>query len=198
MAYVKKTLADLKQSLADRHDGGTLPTDSATLTFWTRLLNKGVAYCTDRLRLLKEATVTVSSGSGSLPDDFIVMNKVYDADENEYYMVDPDNVSSRISSAYWITGNHQDGFTLKTDDDDTFTIEYAFRPAEMTSDSDECIIPDPEAVVAYAYAYLRKSETDPLEDAESALRECDSRLAEVQDAYGLNNNLYGFSLQSNS
>ncbi len=51
-----------------------------------------------------------------------------------------------------------------------------------------------EAVVAYAYAFLRKAETDPIGDADAALKECDTRLAEIQDAYLMNNNFQGFIL----
>jgi hypothetical protein len=47
--------------------------------------------------------------------------------------------------------------------------------------------------VAYAYGMLRKSETDPIEDADSALQECDSRLLEIQSAQNLNNNFTGFT-----
>ena len=81
MAYTKKTLADLLQGIADRHDSGVLPTSSADLSFWTRLLNKGQAYCADRLRLEKNTSLTTVSGTIALPDDFLVINRVFDDDE---------------------------------------------------------------------------------------------------------------------
>jgi hypothetical protein len=109
------------------------------------------------------------------------------------YQVDKDRKEDQISGTYWITGNHTDGFSLNTYEDDTYIVYYSFKPSPLSGDSDVCIIPDPEAVVAYAYGMLRKSETDPIEDADSALQECDSRLLEIQSAQNLNNNFTGFT-----
>lgn len=199
MTYAKKTLSDLKQSLADRHDSGTLPTDTPTLTFWTRLLNRGVAYCVDRLRLVKSTSLTTSSGTIALPDDFIIIDQVLNDEDAPLSQIDQTDSKLLDGGLYfWITGNHDTGFYLNTYDDDTYTVYYSYRPADMSNDSDECVIPDPEAVVAYAYAYLRKSETDPIGDADSALQECDNRLAELQSANTINNNFTGFTLQDNA
>jgi hypothetical protein len=191
MPYAKKTLADLKQSLADRHDSGTLPTASATLSFWVRLLNRGVNYCADKLRLEKKKDYTTASGTIVLDDDFLVVNSVF-LDDSAYAQVDANDKEQQSGTVYWITGNHVDGFYLNTPTDDTFTVYYSFKPVEMAADVDECIIPDPEAVVAYAYSFLRRSETDPIGDAEQALQECDARLSELQDAKGINENFTGF------
>jgi hypothetical protein len=190
--YTKKTLADLEQSLADRHDSGILPTSSTTLSFWMRLLNRGQAYCMDRLRLLKSTTLTTVSGTIALPDDFITISRVYDSSNNELAQVDQDDIPCHVAGTFWITGNHFDDFKLNTTEDKAYTVEYTFRPAEMVNNTDECIIPDPEAVVAYAYGMLRKSETDPIEDADKSLQECDSRLVELQSASNVNNNFTGF------
>ncbi len=194
MAYTKKNLGNLKQDLADRHDSGVLPTDSATLTFWTRLLNKGQAYCADRLRINKSTSLTTVSGTIALPDDFLIINRIFDASNNELTMVGQDDNANQTGFVYWITGNHFDGFALNTPTNAAYTVEYFFKPAEMSLDADVCIIPDPEAVVAYAYAMLRRSETDPIGDADSSMRECDSRLAEIQDALSINSNFTGFVL----
>ena len=194
MPYTKKTLADLKQSLADRHDAGVLPTSSVTLSYWTRMLNRGIAYCTDKLRLMKSTSLTTSSGTIALPDDFLVINRVFDAQNNELSQVAQDDNAMQTGWVYWISGNHTDGFALNTPTDATYTVEYSFKPAELSSDNDVCIIPDPEAVVAYAYAFLRRAETDPIGDADKALQECDSRLVEIQDTYSINNNFQGFVL----
>jgi hypothetical protein len=193
MTYAKATLATLKQSLADRHDGGVLPTSSAILTFWTRLLNRGIEYCADRLRLEKSASLTTTSGSVALPDDFLVINNVYNDEDTLLYQVDKDAVNSQVDLTYWITGNHADGFTLNVATDDTFTVYYSFKPSPLSSDSDVCIIPDPEAVVSMAYSLLRKSETDPIEDADSAMQECDSRIMEMISANNINSNFTGFT-----
>lgn len=193
MAYTKSTLADLRQSLADRHDSGVLPTDSATLSFWDRLFNKGSRYCSDKLRLTKSTSLTTVSGTIALPDDFIVIDKVF-LGEQEYAQVSSEDPTEQKGLVFWITGNHFDGFSLNTPEDETYDVKYAFRPAPMVNTTDVCVIPDPEAVVAYAYSFLRKSETDPIGDAESALQECDNRLAELQDSKLINDAFPGFTL----
>jgi len=194
MAYVKKTLADLKQSLADRHDSGTLPTASATIAFWRRLLNRGQVYCTDKLRLEKEITLTTVSGVIDLPDDFIMILRIFDGDRNETFQVDKDSEVTQVGNKYWITGNQFDGFVLNTPSDTEYTVHYAFRPAEMTNENDVCIIPDPEAVVAYAYSMLRRSETDPIGDADLSMQECIDRLAEVQSVDNINDKFEGLTI----
>jgi hypothetical protein len=193
MPYTRKTLTDCLQSLADRHESnGTLPTSSTVISFWTRLLNKGVAYCADKLRLTKSTSLTTASGSVALPDDFLIRDSVFLGDQ-EYLQVDPQDEAQHVGTAYWITGNQTDGFFLNTVDDDTFTVNYSFKPAEMVSGTDKCIIPDPEAVVAYAYAMLRKTESDPFEDADRALQECDARLKEITSASSINSNGINFN-----
>jgi hypothetical protein len=191
--YTKKTLTDCLQSLADRHESnGVLPTSSATLSFWTRWLNKGVAYCADKLRLTKTTSLTTVSGSIALPDDFLIRESVFLGDQ-EYTQVDPTDEAQHIGMTYWITGNQTDGFTLNTLNDDTFTVNYGFKPEEMSSGTDECIIPDIEAPVSYTYAFIRKAESDPFEDADKALEECDTRLKEIQSSNAINNDAIKFT-----
>lgn len=192
--YTKKTLLDLQQGLSDRHDSGVLPASSAVITYWNRLLNRGQVYCTNYLKLEKNASVTVTSGVGSMPDDFINATRIY-LDDVEQVQVDKDAVTSQTGQTYWITGNHFDGFKLNSVTDGTYTVYYAFRPAEMVNTTDVCIIPDPEAVVAFAYGMLRKSETDPIEDADASLQECDKRLRGVASEMNNNNNFTGFSYE---
>lgn len=194
MPYTKKTLADLKQSLADRHDSGTLPTDSATLTLWTRLFNRGQAYCADKLKIITSTSLTTVSGTIALPDNFIAIDSVVDANGDKLFRIDQTQSVEASGNCFWITGNHDTGFYLNTPNDETYTVYYSYRPAEMSSDSDECIIPDPEAVVAYAYSFLRKSETDPIGDADKALEECDIRIVEMQGVKNINDNFEGFTL----
>lgn len=194
MPFTLKTLADLQQSLADRHDNGTVPANTTILARYTRLLNRGVDYCADRIRLEKETTVTTVSGVGDLPDDFMVINAVFDSSDNEYFMIAVGDVSSRVGRAYWITGNQTDGFVLNATTDDTFTVQYAFRPAPLVNTTDICVIPDIEAPVAYAYAMLRKGESDPFEDADSSLQECDARIREINSANAINTDSLGFEI----
>jgi hypothetical protein len=194
MTYAQATLSTLKQSLADRHDSGVLPTSSVTLTFWTRLLNRGIEYCADRLRLEKSTSLSTTSGSVALPDDFLLINRVFTDDEKELYQIDKDDVATQDNGlAFCITGKHTDGFTFNVATDDTYTIYYTFKPSPLSTDSDVCIIPDPEAVVAYAYGALRRSETDPIEDADKSFQECDARLMELQSAKNVNDNFIGFN-----
>ena len=178
--YTKKTLLDLKQSLADKHDSGILPTSSATLSFWTRLFNAGQDYCASKLRPIKSVSLTTVSGTVALPDDFLFPIRVKDSDNVELPILnreDQDSVgTSAPASCYWIDGNHFDGFTFNTSTDETYTMYYAYKVSEMSSNTDVCIIQDPEAVVFYAYSKLRKSETDPLEDADAAMGECERRI----------------------
>ena len=190
--YTKKTLTELQQSVADRHDSGVIPTSSVTLSFWARLLNRGQAYLADRLRLEKKEDYTTVNGTIALADDFLVIHRVYEGDD-EYTQVDKDDTDHQIGSVYWITGNHYSGFSINTPSDVTVTAYYSFKVAEMVSGTDECIIPDPEAVVAYAYGMLRKSETDPIEDANESLAEADRRLAEMQSVQTINDNFNGLS-----
>lgn len=194
MPFTLKTLADCQQSLADRHDNGTVPANTTILARYTRLINRGIDYCADRMRLEKETTVTVTSGVGDLPDDFILVNAVFDSSDNEYFKIGADDVISRVGRVYWVTGNQVDGFVLNTPTDDTFTVQYAFRPAPLVNTTDVCVIPDIEAPVAYAYAMLRKGESDPFEDAETTLQECDARIKEMNSAYAINTDSLGFQI----
>lgn len=99
---------------------------------------------------------------------------------------------------YWITGNHFDGWSLNTNDDEAYTVWYVFKPAEMSATSDLCIIPDPVAVVCYAYAKLRMAQTDPLEDADKEMGECNRRLDEVISANSVNEGGQSFKLMLNA
>lgn len=193
MAFTKKTLLDCKQSLADRHDNGIIPTNTTILSRYVRLINRGVEYCADIMRLSKPVTVTVVSGVGTLPDDFILANSVFNG-EIEYIKVDPEDETIHAGFCCWITGNQTDGFVLNVPSDGSFTVNYAFRPAPLVSDSDVCIIPDIEAPVAFAYSVLRKGESDPFEDAERSMQECDSRLKEIISASSINTDSIGFTL----
>lgn len=192
--YTQKKLSDCLQGIADRHESeGTLPTSSITLAYWTRLLNRGILYCADRLRLAKPTTLTTSSGIIALPDDFLMIDSVFDGD-TEYFKVDPQDENQHVGTVYWITGNQTDGFNLNTPDDKLFTANYVFKPTPLVGNSDVCIIPDEEAVVAYAYAQIRKGESDPFEDAETALQECDARLKEIQSTAAINSDSIGFEV----
>lgn len=192
MPYTIKTLTDCHQRLADMHDNGVIPTSSVILAKYTRFINDGVAYCADKLRLTKTASLTTSSGSVSLPDDFLIRDSVFVGDQ-EYEQVDPSDIPLHTGYVYWITGNQMDGFKLNVPDDDTFSVTYGFKPAEMVNLTDKCIIPDILAPVAYAYSFIRRSESDPFEDADKSLQECDTRLKEIQSQSAINNVAINFS-----
>jgi len=198
MPYTKPTLADLKVSLADRHDSGTLPTDSATLSKWTRLFNRGVNYCINKLKITKSTSLTTSSGTIALPDDFISIVDVVNASNQYLIQLAPQDSEGATSGdlVFWITGDFASGFYLNTTNDETYTVYYSYRAVPMSSDSDTCPFPDEEAVVAYAYGQLRKSESDPFEDSTNALAECDARLKEIEGDFSNNEKPLRFSVQS--
>lgn len=207
MAYQKKTLSDLKQSLADKISAGVVPSSSATLSYWTRMLNAGQQYCADKLRIEKSVSKTTTGASSSangsvvLPDDFVLVNKVVNSDGITYEQISQEQsaLASYGVNVFWITGNHFDDFYLNTPENNTYTVYYTYRPSEMSSNSDECIIPDPEAVVCYAYSKLRMAQTDPLEDADKEMGECNRRIDEMNSAR-MFNEIGGikFTLQENA
>ena len=197
-AYTKPTLSTLKLSLADRHDGGDIPTDSSTLALWVRLFNRGVEYCIGKLGITKSTSLTTSSGSIALPDDFISIQRVVDSNDSQLTLIAKENSANASGNVYWITGNFVDGFKLNTTDDATYTVYYNYRPAPMSSDSDVCPFPDEEAIVSYAYGMLRKSESDPFEDAGQALGEVEARLREIASDYNTNEKPLGFTLNNNA
>lgn len=200
MAYVVHTLANLKQSLADRHDAGVLPTDSATLAYWIRLLNRAKDYCADRLQLTTSTPLTTVSGTIALPDDFVLVNAVVDSNDLTWTLVTKEKADTVVAGQYWITGDQDTRFSLNipSGSDQTFTVYYTYRPGDMSADADECVIPDSEAVVARAYGMLRMAEFDPAEDADKAIFECDRRLDEIISQRNINDGEQGFTLQQNA
>ncbi len=177
MAFSKTTFNDLKLSLAYRYGETAIPSSGdSNRNFW---LNKAVQYMANKIGLVKKTSLTVSSGSVSLPDDFVSPVKLKDSDDSVFTQVDQEDYDSDVGNTYTIEGNQTDGWTLYASSDGTYTLFYKYRPEDMSSNSDVCVIPDGEAVVAYAYGMLRKSETDPLGDAGSALQEAESRLAKM-------------------
>lgn len=176
MAYSKTTYNQLQLSLAYKYGEDAIPNSgTGPRNHW---LNKAVQYIADRLKMQKEAPVTVTSGVGTLPTDFKAVVLVTDADNVEWVQVNKEDYNSIISPAqvFTIGGDHISGYTLKTKTDGIFTVHYYFHNEDMVNSGDICAIPDGEAVVCYAYAMLRKSETDPLDDAQSNLEEMERRI----------------------
>lgn len=200
MAFTIKTLLDCKQSLADRHEAGTLPTDSATLSYWIRLLNRAKDYCADRIQMTKSTSLTTVSGVIALPDDFIVLNVVADSGGNPWEIITKEKAGLASGNMVWVTGDQDNRFSLNipSGSDQTFTVYYTYRPADMSADADECVIPDSEAVVARAYGMLRMAEFDPAEDADKSLFECDRRLDEIISQRNINDGPQGMTLQPNA
>lgn len=181
MSYTKKTLTNLLQSLADKHDAGVFPTASATVSYWTRILNQAQEYCANKLNLEKSSTLSIASGSVALPDDFKSIKSMINADGEKLTRISSDESELATAQHYWLTGNHFDGFTLHCPQDGDYTVYFTFRVSDMVVGTDICIIPDPEAVTQYAYSRIRKAETDPLEDADQAMAECNRRLEDIID-----------------
>lgn len=182
MAFTKADLADLKQSLADRHDSGVLPTDSTTLAYWIRILNRGKDYCVDKLQISPSAaSVTTTSGTATLSDVFIFPSAVFTSGNVEVPQIKEEESEGRSDLCYWIAGDWKAGFTFNVPSgyDDTYSVHRAAKYEDMSADADICPVSDPEAVVAYAYSMLRKAETDPLDDADAAMAECERRIDEM-------------------
>lgn len=198
MAYAKKTLANLQQSLADKISAGVVPTSSSKVSYWNRMLNEGQNYCADILRLSKSTSLTTVSGTIAMPTDFLLVDDVVNSSDKKLVQINKEDSANTDSGVYWITGNHFDGWSLNTNDDEAYTVWYVFKPAEMSATSDLCIIPDPVAVVCYAYAKLRMAQTDPLEDADKEMGECNRRLDEVISANSVNEGGQSFKLMLNA
>lgn len=198
MAYARPTLATLKQSLADRKEGGELPTDADTLSLWVRTLNRGINYCIERLRISTSTTLTTASGTIALPDDFVLIEAVLDDGGSRLQQISFKDSVEAGGNVYWITGDFDSGFYLNTPEDAAYTVFYVQRPSPLVNDTDTSTFPDTEAIVAYAYGMLRKAESDPFEDSGYALAEADNRLREIQSQYGLNDEEFQVKLQANA
>jgi hypothetical protein len=196
--YSAPTLAELKQSLADRKTGGILPNDAATLSLWIRFFNRGSKYCIERLGIQKSVSLVVSSGVASLPADFVVAEQAVGSNNIPLGLISAQDSDGVAGSYFWITGNMTDGFVFNTPTDGTYTLYYTYRPYKMADDADVCPFPDEEAVVAYAYSMLRRSESDPFEDASLTLAEVDNRLNEIQGQFNLNDGGNQFKLAINA
>jgi hypothetical protein len=179
MVFVKKTLADLLQNIADKHDSGILPTDSATLTYWTRLLNNAQQYCAEYLGLETNTSLTTVSGTIALPDDFKSIIDVVNSSNLKLIKISKDDSDGTGGDVYWITGSQTSGYYLNTASDETYTVYYTYNPAPLVNNTDICIVDDPMAVSLHAYAKIRQAETDPLEDAQTSLGEVERRLRDM-------------------
>jgi hypothetical protein len=195
--YSIKTLADCQQSLADRLTSGKLPTSSVILTFWTRNLNRGKDYCARKLRISTPRSITTTSGKVACGAYFLLVNTVFGSDNKEITQIAEQDSPSAEGNVFWISGNQKDGFyfNVPTGNDDTFTINQAEQFDDMVLGTDKCIIPDEEAIVSYAYSFIRKSQTDPIGDADSALQECDNRLNELLSVKTINDSFDGMTLE---
>lgn len=189
------TLSNLLQFLADKHASGVIPTESQTISFWTRLLNEGQEYCADRLQIEKQDDITTSSYEVALPSDFLsIISLVRKESGEQLKLINASHSENAPAGFFWITGDDVTGRTLHTPSDETFTIHYVINATPMVNNTDVCIIPDPYAVVCYAYAKLRQSETDPIGDAGAHLAECERRLDKIIDQRVANSGGYGFTI----
>lgn len=186
MAYSKPTFGQILLSLSYRYGENAVP--SAGIDNRKYWVNRGIEFCAEQLDLKKSVAVTVASGvadlsvsSAGVAPDFKSIIELRDSGGNKYTIVSQEEYQAMSGACCSITGNHADGFTLNVKNDGDYTLWYRFYTDPLVNDADECIIPDPEAVAAYAYSSLRKSETDPLEDAEKNMDECLERIADMAD-----------------
>lgn len=180
MAYAKTTLNDLLLSFSYRYGESSIPpSGTEKRVYW---INRGIDYIVNRLELTKSASVIVSgntcdlNGATGTVADFKSFIRLEDSSQNTYTLVNPADYEASEGTVCAITGDHSSGYTLKVKYDGTYTLYYSFHFSPLVNLTDECIVYDPEAVVAYAYAQMRLSETDPLQDASRNLEECEARI----------------------
>lgn len=127
---------------------------------------------------LKTDTVALSSNVGNLPTDFNPKWGLIDVrvvDTTSYYdddiftqvaVTDRDNYSTS-DHTYWITYDTSTNRYVfnSMHDNATVTIFYNFIPADMSGDSDVCVVPDAEAV-----AYLAASKNWVGDERNQALK----------------------------
>lgn len=186
MAYAKSTFNDLLQSMSYRYGETTVPsTGIENRKYW---INRGIEYCVEALDMQKSASVVVASGVADLnvstanpAPDFKSVVELRDSSNQKYTRCRPDEYAFKTGNYYCVTGNHGDGYVLNVKNDGTYTLHYRFYTTPLVNTTDVCIIPDPEAVAAYAYAQIRMSETDPLEDAQRNMEECRERIGNMAE-----------------
>lgn len=186
MAYAKQTFNDLMTSLSYRYGESSAPTTGVdNRKYW---VNRGIEFCMDRLQFSKVATVTVASGVCSLSvstadaaPDFKSFDKLLNSSGYEIKKVSQEDFTASGEDVCCVTGDHLNGYILKAKTDGTYSLYYQFYISPLVATTDICIIPDPEAVVAYAYAQIRMSETDPLQDAQINMDECFDRIGRMNE-----------------
>lgn len=183
--YSKFTLGDILLSFSFRYGESGIPSSgTSNRIYWA---NRGVEYALSRLKIVFQKEITVTNGEANLNradgqvPDFKSIVKLLDSSGREVKLVDQTSYLTAPFGAC-IVGDHLRGYTLKVKEDGTYILFYRLYLTPMQSLTDICIIPDPECIAAYAYAQIRRSETDPLGDADNNLKECDSRIeAMIED-----------------
>lgn len=187
MAYAKSTFNDILQALSYRYGETVVPTSGIdNRKYW---VNRGIEFCIEELNMQKSASVVVASGvcplnvatTDPVPDFKSVVVLRDSSNQPPYKLCRPDEYAIKVGNYYAITGNHSDGFVLNAKHDGVFELHYYFYTSPLSATTDVSVIPDPEAVAAYAYAMLRKSETDPLEDADKNMEECRERIGKMAE-----------------
>jgi hypothetical protein len=182
MAYSKATFNDILLSLSYRYGEASVPAAGIdNRKYW---VNRGIEFIVDKLQLNKSVSVTVASGvcnlsvtpSSDPAPDFKSFDKLLDSTGLEVPMVSKSDYTLMGGQVCCITGDHATGYVLNVKTDGTYTLYYQYYISPLVSTTDICPISDPEAVAAYAYAQIRLSETDPLEDANTNMQECLNRI----------------------
>ena len=139
---------------------------------------------------LNTTTLTLSAGTASLPSDFNPIWGIYDArvstagqgNDNVFELIDVKDRDyfGSIDYNYWLT-NSSGTYTFNTPiQTGTVTIYYYSLPTDLSGTTDNCIVPDGEAV-----AYLAASKMWIGDERNQALKvdyekEAESR---IQDMY---------------
>jgi len=189
MPYAKATFNDLLLSMSYRYGESTVPASGIdNRKYW---INRGIEFCAEQLELVTAVSVTVAANVCALNEttaspayDFKSINELRNSDDRSFTIVTKDVYPVKVGQYCCITGSHSTGFVLNVKEDGVFTLWYRFYTSPLVATTDVCIISDPEAVAAYAYAQIRMSETDPLEDAEKNMQECRDRIAAMAKNIG--------------
>ncbi len=186
MAYAKPTFNDLLLSMSYRYGETSVPSSGIdNRKYW---INRGVEYCVEQLDIRKSVAVTVASGTCDLSvasaapaGDFKSIVELRNSSDVLVPAVASNKYAITTTDVCCVTGSHGEGYTLLAKTDGDYTLWYRFFVSTMVATTDVCIISDPEAVAAYAYAQIRMSETDPLEDAQKNMDECKERIAAMAE-----------------
>ncbi len=135
---------------------------NAAINLWEQEVHKGVLW----RELYTTDTVTISSGQGSAPSDFLAPASLYNG-STEYVFTRPElaktiRVNNPSQKIYWLTGSHGD-YTINTPDDCVFDIAYYKKATTYSTgtETQQLEMSDPYFAVNYALGDLYLDDDNP-------------------------------------